>query len=152
MVIKGNTTKMVEFSTKTIILISLCAQNCMYALLRKYSTKYENVSYKEILFISEVIKIIFAIYMILYGNETSDAEGQGLSKLFWLVKKSKKMLILAMIYAAMNILSFIALEYIGAGEFTICAQLKILTTAAFSVLGKIRDIYYYSNILYDNIY
>jgi hypothetical protein len=29
----------------------------------------------------------------------------------------------------MNILSFIALEYIGAGEFTICAQLKILSTA-----------------------
>ena len=38
-------------------------------------------------------------------------------------------LILAGIYGAMNILSFIALEYIGAGEFTICAQLKILSTA-----------------------
>eukprot|EP00981_Chlorochromonas_danica_P014751 scaffold8739_cov173-Ochromonas_danica.AAC.10 len=44
------------------------------------------------------------------------------------------MFILAAIYGAMNILSFIALEYIGAGEFTICAQLKILSTAAFSVL------------------
>lgn len=136
MIVKGNTTKMVEFSTKTIILISLCAQNCMYALLRKYSTKYENISYKEILFISEVIKIVFAIYMILKSNDDkSDSEGQGISKLFWLVRNSKKMLILAMIYAAMNILSFIALEYIGAGEFTICAQLKILTTAGFSVLG-----------------
>ena len=34
----------------------------------------------------------------------------------------------------MNILSFVALQYIGAGEFTICAQLKILTTAGFSVV------------------
>jgi solute carrier family 35 (UDP-sugar transporter), member A1/2/3 len=43
------------------------------------------------------------------------------------------MLVLAMIYAAMNILSFVALQYIGAGEFSIVAQLKILTTAGFSV-------------------
>lgn len=44
------------------------------------------------------------------------------------------MFVLAGIYGAMNILSFVALQYIGAGEFTICAQLKILTTAAFSVM------------------
>jgi UDP-sugar transporter A1/2/3 len=44
------------------------------------------------------------------------------------------MFFLALIYAAMNILSFVALQYIGAGEFTICAQLKILSTAGFSVL------------------
>ena len=44
------------------------------------------------------------------------------------------MFVLAAIYGAMNILSFVALQYIGAGEFTICAQLKILTTAAFSVI------------------
>ena len=43
------------------------------------------------------------------------------------------MFVLAMIYAAMNILSFVALQYIGAGEFSIVAQLKILTTAGFSV-------------------
>jgi hypothetical protein len=47
---------------------------------------------------------------------------------------SGKMLVLAVIYGTMNILSFVALQYIGAGEFTICAQLKILTTAGFSVL------------------
>jgi drug/metabolite transporter (DMT)-like permease len=34
----------------------------------------------------------------------------------------------------MNILSFVALQYIGAGEFTISAQLKILTTAGFSTV------------------
>jgi len=34
----------------------------------------------------------------------------------------------------MNILSFIALRNIGAGVFTICAQLKILTTAFFSTI------------------
>jgi UDP-sugar transporter A1/2/3 len=42
--------------------------------------------------------------------------------------------ILAFIYGLMNILSFVALKSISAGMFTICAQLKILTTALFSRL------------------
>lgn len=125
-----------NFSLKTTILILLCLQNAFYTLVRKWSTKYEDVSSKEILIVGELIKVVFAIYMTLTEDDSSksDAQGQGLSKLIWLVKHSSKMLILAGIYAAMNILSFVALQYIGAGEFTICAQLKILTTAGCSVL------------------
>jgi UDP-sugar transporter A1/2/3 len=71
---------------------------------------------------------------VISSVEASDAEGQGFYKLIWLVKKSFKMFVLAAIYLAMNVLSFVALENIGAGEFTVCAQLKILTTAGCSVL------------------
>jgi len=39
---------------------------------------------------------------------------------------------LALIYGMMNILSFVALRNIGAGLFTVFAQMKILTTATFS--------------------
>ena len=125
-----------NFSIRTIILVALCLQNACYTLVRKYSTKYEDVSAKEILIVSEVIKIAFSVYMILHESDSavSDSQGTGINKLFWLVKNSSKMLILALIYGAMNILSFVALQYIGAGEFTICAQLKILTTAGFAVL------------------
>ena len=42
------------------------------------------------------------------------------------------MFILASIYGAMNILSYVSLRNIGAGIFTIFAQCKILTTAVFS--------------------
>jgi UDP-sugar transporter A1/2/3 len=77
---------------------------------------------------------VFFYTVVLTGNEKSDAEGQGFSKLVWLVQKSFKMLVLAAIYLAMNVLSFVALQYIGAGEFTVCAQLKILTTAGCSVI------------------
>jgi UDP-sugar transporter A1/2/3 len=42
------------------------------------------------------------------------------------------MFILALIYGAMNILSFVSLRNISAGMFTIFAQCKILTTATFS--------------------
>lgn len=123
-------------SLKTGILIALCFQNAGYTLLRKYTTQTENVSAREILIVSEIIKIAFSVYMIMKNSETdiSDAQGQGLKRLSWLVSHSGKMLVLAGIYGAMNILSFVALQYIGAGEFTICAQLKILTTAGFSVV------------------
>ena len=54
------------------------------------------------------------------------------TRLAYLIKKSKKMFVLAAIYGAMNILSYISLRNIGAGVFTIFAQCKILTTAVFS--------------------
>ena len=137
MSVKENGAKMENnFSIRTIILVALCLQNACYTLVRKYSTKYEDVSAKEILIVSEIIKIAFSIYMVLNEPDStkSDSQGKGINKLIWLLKHSSKMLILAGIYGAMNILSFVALQYIGAGEFTICAQLKILTTAGFSVL------------------
>lgn len=121
-------------SVKTWILILICVQNAGYSLIRKYSVANENVSSKEILIVAEFLKMIISVYMTLNDTEESDAEGKGLAKLMWLLKNSGRMFVLAGIYGAMNILSFVALEYIGAGEFTICAQLKILSTAGFSVL------------------
>jgi UDP-sugar transporter A1/2/3 len=53
-------------------------------------------------------------------------------RLQYLVETSKKMAVLALIYGAMNILSFVALRNISAGMFTIFAQCKIMTTATFS--------------------
>lgn len=130
--VKGNNN---DFrSIKTIILVALCLQNAGYTLLRKLSTKTENVSSKEILIIAEFLKIFIAIWFTLTEKEKSDSEGEGINKLLWLIVNSQKMFVLAGIYAAMNILSFVALQYIGAGEFTVCAQLKILSTASFSVL------------------
>jgi len=125
-------------SLRTSILLAVCIQNAGYTLIRKYSTMTENVSPKEILLVGEIIKICIAGYLLLDNAETraedTSAQGTGVKRLRWLVDHSGKMFVLAMIYAAMNILSFVALQYIGAGEFTICAQLKILSTAGFSVL------------------
>lgn len=109
-------------SLRTSILVAICLQNAGYTLLRKYSTANENVSSKEILLVSEILKLVVASWITMVDTEQSDAQGQGLAKLTWLIQHSGKMLVLAGIYAAMNILSFVALQYIGAGEFTICAQ------------------------------
>ena len=129
---------------RTSILLAVCLQNAGYTLIRKYSTMTENVSSREILFVGEVIKVVISTYFTLENartrQESSSAEGVGLKRLQWLVNNSIKMLVLAGIYGAMNILSFVALQYIGAGEFTICAQLKILSTAGFSVLIMRRSL------------
>ena len=106
-------------SLRTTILAALLLQNSGYTLLRKFSTMTENVSSREILIVGELIKFIFSVYVILTSNETSDAEGNGISKLIWLVRRSFKMFLLAAIYLTMNVLSFVALQYIGAGEFTV---------------------------------
>ena len=116
-----------------VILVSLCLQNATYTLLRKYSVTVERVSSKEILLVGELIKIVVSGWIIISSNEPSDAQGVGATKLLFLLRHGYKMFILAAIYLVMNVLSFVALEHIGAGEFTVCAQLKILTTAAFSV-------------------
>lgn len=53
-------------------------------------------------------------------------------RIVYLVETSKKMFVLALIYGAMNILSFVSLRNISAAMFTIFAQCKIMTTAVFS--------------------
>jgi solute carrier family 35 (UDP-sugar transporter), member A1/2/3 len=79
--------------------------------------------------VGEIIKMVFSAWMISgslpEGDTTTD-------RLLYLMKKSRKMFVLAAIYGAMNILSFVSLRNIGAGVFTIFAQCKILTTAIFS--------------------
>ncbi len=85
----------------------------------------------ELLLVAEFIKIIYSAWMI----SENLAEGTSLSnRLKYLVLTSQKMFVLALIYGAMNILSFISLRNISAGMFTIFAQCKILTTATCSTI------------------
>jgi len=118
---------------KLFVLIILCLQNTIFTLLRRYSQgvlKEEYSSY-EVLLLGEIIKIAFSAYMISSSLERN----QSLSnRLTYLTSTCLKMAVLALIYGAMNIISFIALQNIGAGTFTIFAQCKILTTAGFSAL------------------
>jgi len=132
---KGQSHKaMFNCSINTIkmgVLLILCLQNSMFTILRRYSQGVLKEVYAthEVLIVGEVIKMVFSAWMIT-GNLS---EGESLAtRLNFLVRKSGKMFILALIYGAMNILSYVSLRNIGAGIFTIFAQCKILTTATFS--------------------
>ena len=83
----------------------------------------------EVLFVGEIIKAVFAMCVI---GQSLPEEASILNKLLYLIKRSKKMFVLALIYGAMNILSYVSLHNIGAGMFTIFAQCKIMSTALFS--------------------
>ena len=107
---KGNLASSNRNTIRTTVLVLLLLQNAGYSLLRKYSTMTEDVSSKEILLIGEVIKLFVSIWFVCTDSDTSSAQGSGLSKLYWLLMNSGKMLVLAGIYAAMNILSFVAFQ------------------------------------------
>ena len=70
--------------------------------------------------LAEVIKVAFAALMIRGTLQTGSTLGQ---RLRYVTMRSKKMLFLALIYGLMNILSFVALQNIGAGMFTVFALL-----------------------------
>lgn len=72
------------------------------------------------------------IYSAYQCGASLEVGEKHIPKLRYLLKKSAKMGVLALIYGGMNILSFIALRNISAGMFTVFAQLKILTTATCS--------------------
>lgn len=120
-------------SVRILVLVVLCAQNSIYTVLRRYSlgTLKEKYNKYEVLLVAEVFKIIFSSYMI---SELPGYEQDLGKKLKLLAKKSKKMCILAAMYGVMNALSFVSLKNIGAGMFTIFAQLKIMSTAGFSAI------------------
>jgi len=91
----------------------------------------ENYSKHEVLLVGEIIKMVFSGWMIAASLPKEQSASSRLKALFM---KSSKMFVLAAIYGAMNILSYVSLRNIGAGMFTIFAQCKILTTATFSAI------------------
>lgn len=132
---------------KVLVLVVLSLQNSLFTVLRRYSqgVLHEDYSKYEVLLVGEIIKLIFSAYMIHLGLQSDPTDASLLSsasakdrsvtpRLHYLVTKSSKMVGLALIYGAMNILSFVSLRNIGAGMFTIFAQCKILSTALFSTI------------------
>jgi len=125
---------------RTAVLVLLCLQNSVYTLLRRYSQGVlkEKYSYAAVLLVGELIKLVcsgfFAAFLWPSDSGSNAGAGAGVRKMVFLIKNSAKMLFLAVVYAAMNMLSFVAIKRIDAGAFTIVAQMKILTTAGFSVL------------------
>ena len=67
--------------------------------------------------------------------------GSAGSKFFYLIAHSWKMMVPAVIYLVMNILGFVALGHLDASTFSIVAQMKVFTTAIFSVLILGRDLH-----------
>jgi len=124
-------------SIKFVVLVVLCLQNSIFTVLRRYSqgTLQEKYSSHEVLLVAELIKIGYCYLQIHFaGRRREYGQVSAPSRILYLLRRSSKMLALAVLYGAMNILSFVALRNVSAGPFAVLAQLKILTTAACSSL------------------
>ena len=123
------------------ILVSVTLQNTSYALVRRYSRGHlkERYSTSSALLVMEIAKLLLSMWMVVFSGLTSDVpSGGAISKYVWLIAHSWKMMVPAAIYLVMNILGFVALGHLDASTFSIVAQMKVFTTAIFSVviLGK----------------
>lgn len=122
---------------KLTILVSVTLQNTGYALVRRYSRGHlkEKYSTSSALLLMEVAKLFVSMVMVVWGGQPSDVPAGGAcSKFCYLISHSWKMMVPAVIYLVMNILGFMALGHLDASTFAIIAQMKVFSTALFSVL------------------
>ena len=117
-------------TARIAVLAALLFQSVAYTLIGHYSqgVLHETYSYAEVLVLAEVAKTVVA------GAVACRGEANPLATLAALAKDSRQMLFLAIVYATMNLLSFAALRRVDASTFTVCAQLKILSTAGCSAV------------------
>lgn len=140
----------------------LTLQNSSYTLLRRYSSGvlHEQATSQSILAVGEILKGAFCAVMVFRGNEgrcgkretTGDTHDEGLTRapsdksLCRISKKlimtSGPMVVPAVIFLAMNLLSFVALRRISASAFTLIQQSKIIFTAVLSRLFLSRVLSY----------
>ena len=134
-----------RLGVKLAILCSVTLQNTSYALVRRYSRGFlqEKYSTSSALLMMELTKLLFSAVMLLRSGDPSDVPaGSAVSKWCFLLRHSAKMTVPAVIYLVMNILGFMALQHLDASTFSIIAQMKVFTTATFSVLMLNRQLAY----------
>lgn len=132
--------------TKQIIkiwsIIILIVQNSALVLMMRYSrtTKGPMYSATSCVFFMEFVKVLMSLFFVWYQKEFAVVPfiRTIYTSLMGSPVDTLKMLIPATIYAIQNNLLFIALSNLSAASYQVTYQLKILTTAMFSVtmLGK----------------
>ena len=134
----------VDAALRIGVCVLLCMQNSAYTLSRRYGSGVlkEAASSQSILAVGEIMKLVFSIVMIR-RQQAGGAEVGGAESLAGaarrLVTSSLPMAVPALIFLAMNLLSFVALRRISASAFTLIQQGKIVATAMLSrfLLGKL---------------
>ena len=140
--IEDNAAHILNPWVRPTVLILLCFQNAGHALLARYSQGILKESYSstEVVLVGEFMKLVFSAYVAMTDRSDTEAIGSGLFKLIWLIRHSRKIIVLVIIYSIANILSYYALARVDASVYTVLLQLKIFTTAAFAVLLLGRNI------------
>eukprot|EP01062_Namystynia_karyoxenos_P046914 TRINITY_DN35286_c1_g1_i1.p2 TRINITY_DN35286_c1_g1~~TRINITY_DN35286_c1_g1_i1.p2 ORF type:complete len:384 (+),score=126.48 TRINITY_DN35286_c1_g1_i1:83-1234(+) len=116
---------MVSSAVKGGFMVALCMQNVVYTLLRRYAVgvQRDGFSPSSVLLGGELMK--FAVSAAKVSPQIGHAA---------LLQRNRVMLVPAIVFWAQNLLSYVSLQRIDATAFTVCAQMKILSTAVAGVL------------------
>lgn len=123
---------------KYLSLITLVVQNSALALVLRYSRLIPGTPYltSTAVVMCEVIKLLCCLVIYFkyeHGTYKPTGERKELMKEVF-SPDSWKMSIPAMLYFVQNNLQYVAVTYLDAATFQVTYQMKILTTALFSVL------------------
>lgn len=145
MVVRTATGTLMGVSMKHLSLATLTFQNSALILIMHYSRVMPLVGGQRYhtstsVFLNEVIKLSISLAMALYDMSRSlPSETSLTTRMRTLIKsifsnESWKLAIPALLYTIQNTLQYVAVSNLDAATFQVTYQLKILTTAIFSVL------------------
>ena len=129
------------FSPRAISLVVLTLQTTIFVLILRYSrtSKAEGTSgylSSTAVLLAEIVKIFINFFMICYGNnfKVSNTILEIKREIYYKPLDTLKVSIPALLYTVQNNLLFLALSNLDAATYQVTYQLKILTTALFSVI------------------
>lgn len=129
---------MATVNAKVLSLMVLVVQNTFLVLLLRYSRTVEGPMYlaSTAVVCTELVK--FAIcFGVLFHRNSYDVEktaAQLKTEIFYKFHETAKLSVPSVLYTIQNNLLYVALSNLNAATFQVTYQLKILTTALFSVL------------------
>lgn len=91
--------------------------------------RHDDYNISSVVVVVELVKMLLSMGMIYHENPSN-----GTQKIHDLTMTSWAMSIPAVIYFIQKLLSFLGLQYLDSAVYAILTQLKLLTTAIFSVL------------------
>lgn len=123
---------------KYLSLVVLVLQNTALVLTLRYSRTVEGEIYlaSTAVVLTELLKFAVCFCMVFYDNQLDLGSTLGLlkSEIVDNYTETIKVSVPSILYTIQNNLLYVALTYLDAATFQVTYQLKILTTALFSVL------------------
>lgn len=130
-------------SLKYISLIVLCVQNSTLAILMRLSTVGSEKHFlaSTAVVLAELFKVCGSVVLLLKHERNAGNTASSLRIVCMIINDKKEMLrisVPAILYYIQNNLQYVAIANLDAATFQVMSQLKILTTALFSIsmLGK----------------
>jgi drug/metabolite transporter (DMT)-like permease len=135
------------------MLVLLCFENATSSMARRWVVGVRHIQFSKstVLMANEAVKLIFSLIMTMRASRAYDPASPShtdgatkrtsvMSVLTRIVARSGKMIVPAVTYLIVNLISYPAIARIDASVFTAISQLKIVATAMCSVLVLGRKI------------